>query len=796
MSTDTPLQHDPFGESPGGPFGNEGGASEPAPRLNPEQERAVSHHDGPLLVIAGPGSGKTRVMTSRIARLVASGVPAPSVLAITFTNKAAAEMRRRALLQLGGGETDFDPNVGFGPYDSHFTPQICTFHSFCARLLRKSIHHLEPYRNNFNIYDTPDQRSVVENVLDKLELDRNSFAPTACLSHISRLKNDMVKPDEAFDQAATHRTRQLAQVYKRYQEALVERNGLDFDDLLLVALRLLRESEHVRRSCRYIYRHILVDEFQDTNRPQYLIARLLAEEHRNLCVTGDPDQSIYSWRGASPENFQRFMEDFPEYQQVNLDQNYRSTPEIVQVAARLTVGLGEKRNLRTDNPSGDPVVTRRYPTEKEEARAIADQIIRWRADGTALHEISVLYRMNALSRNVEEELTRQQIPYVVLAGTGFYQRKEVKDILAYLRFAAEPRDEVALLRVINTPSRGIGKVTIDRLQDLAAERGVTLGEVFEVDGIWDQLPGRARTPLREFMDIVEGLRTMHGEPLTNQVEYAIERSGYLPFLEKSEPESWREREQNLVELISAAQETAELLVQAPEEDENPPDPLSTFLERVALATDVDRWDEQEDRVVLMTLHAAKGLEFDRVVLVGVEDAILPHSRSDEEGNEEEERRLLFVGITRARKTVQLTYTSWRRRYRDREIAYPSRFLKELIGGGYEEEVTTPDYSGGLSSSWNRAPRRRDFGDFDEFDSPHAEHDDFDYDNGNFDEGFADDGGDLRPGTWLDHDLLGKGVVTATSGYGESMRIVVKFDEHGEKQISPASRFRIIGHPQG
>ena len=760
-----------------------GGASAAGDSLNPEQHAAVHHRDGPLVIVAGPGSGKTRVMTHRIAQLIATGVPAHQVLAITFTNKAADEMMQRTLKLLHPDAID-PVNAGAMTAD---LPRVSTFHSFCARLLRREIYHLPPYATNFGIYDTSDQKAAVERVLERLQLDRTAFTPSSSLNQISRWKNDMMSPEEVADQAHSYRDRQFARIFGTYQQSLEELNALDFDDLLLLTLRVLREIEHVRDRRRKMHRYLMIDEFQDTNRPQYLIARILAETHHNICITGDPDQSIYSWRGASPENFDLFSEDFPSRETVFLNRNYRSTPQILDVASRLTgTALGD-RALVTDNPAGDDVHIRHVSNERKEARETVEQIVRWVAASSPLREIAVLYRVNSLSRSIEEELVRNSIPYTVVGGTAFYQRKEVKDILCYLRAAAFSRDDIAIRRIINTPNRKIGKVTLERIEELSIQQNCSLCEVVLNEEACTSLPPRTRNALASLRQILQELISLRGESIVSQVETAIEKSDYVAYLQRTEPETWEDRQQNLQELAAAAAESEHFIALAlrnADQDDGPesPDVLQLFLERIALVSDIDQWEEREDRVALMSLHAAKGLEFDRVALIGVEETLLPHSRSDSDDNVEEERRLLYVGITRARQSLVLSHTHWRRRFREMEPRVPSRFLREIAGTStvfheLEEEPAFGSRSSGTVSG-NYGDR---IGSFDtSFD------DVVDYD---------DDDDELHVGVWVEHDIFGRGEIVAASGRGDRKVIRVRFGNQGEKRLVPThAPIRIVGAP--
>jgi len=734
--------------------------------LNPAQKSAVTHQTGPLAIIAGPGSGKTRVMTHRIVQLVSSGVSPASILAITFTNKAADEMLRRTQALLGAAMSTVLPGSGFlGPSALDLddeTPVLRTFHSFCARLLRRYIHRLEPYTSRFSIYDSADQLQLIGEVLKSLQLDRTSFPPRATLSKVSHWKNQMTGPEQASENSATFRDRELARVYFRYQELLEERDAADFDDLLLLLVRLFREHPDVLESMRSRFQFVLVDEFQDTNRPQYLIAKLLADEHRNLCVTGDPDQSIYSWRGASADNFLRFKEDFPEHSIITLDQNYRSTPQILEVASRLAGTEFGERKLFTENDAGPEVRVQQVRDERKEAAWIADCIESWKADAVSASEIAVLYRVNALSRTFEEEFVRRRILYSVIGGMSFYERKEVKDILAYLRAARSTKDDVALLRIFNVPARGIGKVSIERFVDAARDAGRTLGEHLRSDGALDALRGKARKGVEQLRDVLAKLTQTSANSLTEQVELAIQASGYLPHLEKSEPESWQERQRNLEELVSAASETEEILnsVYASAIVDDPDfevtDALSLFLERIALITDAEMKSSEEEQVSLMTLHSAKGLEYNKVIIIGVEENLIPHSRHGEIEGIEEERRLLYVGVTRAREELIMTHTSWRRRFHEREPRLPSSFLTELEGTSIAFERAE---GGGFSKGgWQQDP--------------------FSYNAENSHD--EDDG--IHPGAWIRHEILGKGVILSAQGHGASKRISVRFEQGGEKQL--------------
>lgn len=732
--------------------------------LNPAQEQAVSHHEGPLVVVAGPGSGKTRVMTHRIASMVHAGIEPGSILAITFTNKAAEEMLRRTLRLLSIPESnDFNGHGFFGSSALGLEddrPVLRTFHSFCARLLRRYAHRLEPYTSQFSIYDSADQKQVVTEVMKELKLDRTAFPPRATQSTISQWKNQMVSPEQAADQAATFKDRELARIYSRYQELLEEQDASDFDDLLLLVVRLLSEQPDVLDRLRQQFQYVMIDEFQDTNRPQYLIAKLLSHQHRNLCVTGDPDQSIYSWRGASPDNFNRFREDFPEHQVVTLEQNYRSTPQILEVASRLSGTEFGHRDLFTENADGSAVRVQQLHDERAEARRIADHIENWLDQGVTSDEMAILYRVNSLSRVLEEELVRRRLKYAVIGGMSFYERKEVKDILAYLRAARSTRDDVALQRIVNTPARGIGKVSLEKFQDEALAHGRTMGEHLRRSDCTEGIRGKARKGLEHLREVLEKLEDRLSGGLADLVEQAIEASGYLSHLERSEPESWQEREQNLHELVAAAAETEEILgvalQQASQNDVEKPDALTIFLERIALVSDIDSEDQMRGKVSLMTLHAAKGLEFRKVVIAGVEETLIPHSRHGEIEGIDEEKRLLYVGVTRAMEELLMTHASWRRRFQEREPRLPSSFLADLEGSSIEFDRKPVRSVPATETSWDSEPE-------------------FQHDS-------AEDEDGLHPGAWVQHELLGRGCVNAVQGYGSSRRITVRFENGEERQL--------------
>ncbi len=618
--------------------------------LTGPQREAVSHADGPLCVLAAAGSGKTRVITRRAACLAATVTRARNVLAITFTNKAANEMKERiAALGVDEGMT------------------ICTFHSLCARLLR--IHHgraeLAP---NFTIFDTDDQRKLIKKAVERADLSTTNWTPARVQAAISQAKNELRTADE-FAAAATDWSGQtLARIYQAYETLLAEQQGLDFDDLLLKTALLLRTDEPLRAELEARYTHLLVDEYQDTNRAQYEIARRLTLRNRNLCVTGDPDQSIYGWRGADIRNILDFERDYPDAKVVRLEQNYRSSKRVLSAAGRLITfnRRRKEKTLWTENPDGRAVRVARLEDGKAEARFVADEISAHRRNGRPLRDIVVFYRINALSRSVEEELLRAGIAYQVARGVEFYSRREIKDTLAYLRVMVNPADETSLLRIINTPPRGIGPTTIRRLQQHAVHAGQRLADVVCNPG---QVPGLGRITARMdvFAQTLRNLISMSGERPKAAVEAALSQSGLRAAL-RAEAHDHPERLENAEELLNAA---------AGFEEDNPDATLIDFLQHVSLVSDVDAVNTESGCVTLMTLHAAKGLEFPVVYMIGLEDGLLPMVRNDDSDDEEEERRLCFVGMTRAMEELTLTHAAYRTLHGRTERRVESVFLSEL-----------------------------------------------------------------------------------------------------------------------
>jgi len=707
--------------------------------LNPQQREAVLAADGPVLILAGAGSGKTRVITTRVAHLVLErGVDPESILAVTFTNKAAGEMKQRAQALLGGR--------ALGAW-------IATFHSFCVRLLRREAASAG-LRRDFVIYDEADQLATVRQALRELDVSEKLHPPRRVLSRLSAAKNRprrarAASPDVEADGVAGSLHDRIAE---RYSELLARAGALDFDDLLLRTVALLADNAAVREAWRRRFRYLLVDEYQDTNRAQYELVRLLAGADGNLTVVGDEDQSIYSWRGADLQNILDFEADFPGARVLRLEQNYRSTQAILDAASAVVAHNVQRKGktLRAVNPSGAPVRLHQAGDEYEEAAWVVDRVVTLRGPGRA----AVLYRINAQSRLFEEALLRLRVPYVVVGGVGFYERKEVKDLLAYLRLAVNPDDPVALRRVLNVPPRGIGERTLHEVERLAGERGVSLWAGLGAAIDEARLPARASQPLARFREL---LALLHDEAGRLGPRALLERilaaSGYSASLAEEDSHESEERLGNLAELLAAAADY-EAREEAPT--------LSGFLDRVSLLSELDV-AKGDAPVVLMTLHAAKGLEFELVCLTGMEEGLVPHSRSLESLDSlEEERRLCYVGMTRARERLLLSWAQSRQVFGQRRLSQPSRFLEEIPPEGLvrsgESRWTSrsalagrPALAGGRTARAEPAP-------------------------------VVAGTAELRPGRRVRHPLFGVGTVLRCEGQGEDMKLTVAFPGAGAKRL--------------
>lgn len=628
--------------------------------LNKEQQEAVKHTDGPLLIMAGAGSGKTRVLTHRIAYLLEEkGVAPRNILAITFTNKAAREMRER-VMRLVGPEAEY--------------MWVSTFHSMCVRILRRDIDRIG-YNRNFTILDSADQLSVVKQVLKNINLDPKQYDPRAMLGQISSAKNELITDKEFEEKAGNFFERQVARVYSGYQTMLRKNQSLDFDDLIMQTIILFKRVPEVLEYYQRRFQYIHVDEYQDTNHAQYFLVKQLANRFQNLCVVGDSDQSIYRWRGADIGNILTFEEDYPSARTILLEQNYRSTKLILQAANHVIENnAGRKpKNLWTENDDGSKITYYEGTTEQDEALFITDEIRELIKDGYQPDDIAILYRTNAQSRAVEDTLMKSNISYQMVGGTRFYDRKEIKDMLAYLRLITNPDDDISFERIVNEPKRGIGATTVERLRAYTAEHDISFYEaVKEVD--FTGVSKRAAGSLAEFGELIQSLaQQQEFLTATDMVEQVLERTGYEEMLKREQTLESQSRLENLEEFKTVTKE----FEKSAEEDKS----LVAFLTDLALIADIDKMDEEEEterKVTLMTLHAAKGLEFPVVFLIGMEENVFPHSRSMfDEDEMEEERRLAYVGITRAEKVLYLTSAKMRTLYGRTNMNPISRFIQEI-----------------------------------------------------------------------------------------------------------------------
>jgi len=686
--------------------------------LTPSQRKAVFHVEGPLLVLAGPGSGKTRVITHRVAALIDSGVPPHNICAITFTNKAADEMRQR-VIALG---------TAAGAH-------ISTFHSLCVRILRQ-YPDKAGIRPSFSVYNEADQSRCIKQAVKDCELDTTNFPPARMLEAISALKNNVVDVDTFKAEAHDFFSKTLAKIYACYQRILSERNALDFDDLLLKTAFLLQDCPDVCSELGNRFKFLLIDEYQDTNRAQYVIAKALVSTHNNICATGDPDQSIYRWRGADIRNILAFENDWPDATVIKLEENFRSTSNILEAADKL-ISFNQKRKQKTliptRPPGKDPVVSA-FEDEADEALAVARQVKELTDKGASLSEIAVFYRINAMSRVLEEAFIKNKIPYQIVRGVEFYGRKEIRDLLAYLKILVNPDDEIALLRIINTPPRGIGKTTIDRVRAYATLHNISFSEGLKKAKQIDSLSDTPKTKIAAFINMMKQFKKDSTSEVAPLVERVIVESGLAESL-KSEDAKEKGALENVNELINAAG----MYDQQAEEPS-----LLDYLQQIALFSDTDTYDASKGSVALMTLHCAKGLEFENVFIVGLEDGLLPHERgAGDEDETEEERRLFFVGITRAKAGLYISCARYRTVRGQMLRTIPSPFLFEL---GIDLGETAGEGS---------APLRH---------------------------GQYDAGEDFVVGQLVRHEVFGLGKVKDFIDMGENSVVVVKFNTGQTKSL--------------
>ncbi|HSR50186.1 MAG TPA: UvrD-helicase domain-containing protein [Acidobacteriota bacterium] len=751
-------------------------------QLNEPQREAVTHEEGPLLILAGAGSGKTRTLTYRVAHLIATHACGPDqILAVTFTNKAAEEMRSRVLSLLP-------------PMDR--VPLVCTFHSFGVRVLRRYASRVG-YRNDFNICDADDQHRLYKGIYKEMDLNDKEIRIAEARSVISRAKNKGWGPDQLAKDGHRSDCEVLARLYRRYQQVLRQSNAVDFDDLILLTVHLLQENEDVCYRYGEWYRHLLIDEYQDTNFPQYELIKALTCTHDNLCAVGDEDQSIYGFRGAEIDNILRFEKDFPGTRLIKLEQNYRSTQLILDAAGAVVSNNQQRKGktLWTERKSGPKIDLYVAANASDEARWVAEKIEACRRRG--VERIAVLYRTNFLSRQFEEALRQRRIPYRLIGGVSFYSRKEIKDALAYLRMARNPDDNVSLLRVINEPSRGIGNKTLEQLQSLASEHDGSLWKALEA-GLGDQrFPGRAHRCLNAFREIIGKSAEALEKPLPSALERILSVSGYVRALESEGTPEADSRLENLKELINVARE-----VEAADLD------VQQFLDEAALRADTDEYDARAP-VTLMTLHNAKGLEFETVFLAGCEEGLFPHARSLAENDIEEERRLCYVGMTRAERKLHLSYSRRRRFYGSdaNEFNQPSQFLHEIPGElveshrspllGYASPYET-GYQGAASpsSSGRLFPRAASPS---ERSKPKAAFSGMTLNTKQDVQGYLDkmhkqkgSGKALRRGAFVEHAKWGRGkVLSVEPSKGDDLKVTVRFSQGIKKLMQSYAKLRVL-----
>ncbi len=705
--------------------------------LNPPQLEAVTFGDGPMLILAGPGSGKTRVITHRIAYLVRERRVAPwRILAVTFTNKAAREMRERSAVLLG---------------EDAFSLAMGTFHSMCARWLRTD-GRLIGLDQNFVIYDDGDQVGMMKRILADLGIDPRKFPPRSILSAISAAKSEMVTAEQYAKRVDDYFGEVTARCYTAYSAALKKASALDFDDLLTEAVRLFRDSPEALEKYAGRFKHVLVDEFQDTNPAQYQLAKLLSSVNGNICVVGDPDQGIYSWRAADVRNIQYFEQDFPNCKVVLLEQNYRSTRAILAAAdAVIGKNVGRKpRTLWTEREGGELITSFEAYSDEEEGEFIAREIRRLRSGETPYGQMAVMYRTNALSRAVEDALIRHRIPYRLVGGIRFYQRREVKDLLAYLRLVHNRQDEASLLRVINVPGRGIGDRTVERLREAGFEEGRSLWDMCEVTAKGAGVSGvaaRSAAAVRGFVHLIERLQEQRDKPLTELLDAVLAHTGYLAFVREGNEVEAEERVENINQLQAVM---AQYEQTGGEESD-----LALFLHDVSLIADVDELKEESDAVTLITLHQAKGLEYPVVFMIGMEEAVLPHIRSfDDPRQMEEERRLAYVGITRAKDRLYLSRAFRRYSHGGQSTNPQSRFMKDVPPETIRPYGSTPPRTFAESAVGAELPAARE----------------------------------KVPGAWKDgdrvaHPTFGQGIVVSRNERRGDVELVVAFDTAGIKKLS-------------
>lgn len=704
--------------------------------LNPQQKKAVMHGDGPLLLLAGAGSGKTKVLTHRIAYLISvRNISPTNILAVTFTNKAASEMKNRLETLIGALNCAL--------------LWVSTFHSACVRFLRRDIEKLDlGYDRNFTIYDETDQLILIKQVMNELQIDDKRIRAGSIINAISNAKNDLIDIDAYSNKVGSFFEQRVSDVYKIYQQYLRKNNAVDFDDILMLTVRLFEDHQDVLEYYQEKFKYILIDEYQDTNRAQYRIANLLAQKYRNICVVGDDDQSIYSWRGADLRNILDFEKDYADTTVFRLEQNYRSTQNILEAAHNIVVkNINRKeKKLWTENERGNKIICYQADDEKGEAFFIADIIKKLCDDETYdYNDFAILYRMNAQSRAIENALRIARIPYTIVGGLRFYERMEIKDIISYLRLLLNRNDAVSLERIINVPARNIGKSTLNKLKEFAYEEGISLYEAMKnIDRI-PNIQQRTRTSITKFIDTIESIDP-NLKP-TQVIKDVLEKTGYIKALEEENTIESQSRIENSKELLSEAREFEERL------EEGQSATLSAFLEGITLKTDLDKWNEYEKKVSLMTLHSAKGLEFSVVFIAGMDEGIFPMKRHlDSDKELEEERRLCYVGITRAKHKLYITSAEKRLLFGNESYFLPSRFLDEI------PEELKQCYNDTIPIRKRQGMEKKEIA--------IEEGNNYDYKNGDK----------------VRHPIWGIGVINNTVGKGPGMLINVVFNDGTKKTL--------------
>ncbi|MFN3193365.1 MAG: ATP-dependent helicase [Aureliella sp.] len=772
--------------------------------LNESQVAAVTHVNGPMMVLAGPGSGKTRVVTHRIAHLIASGIQPRSIVALTFTNKAAQEMRERVENLVGNADL-----------------WMGTFHGFCVRLLRRYA-RLVGLPENFSIYDTGDAESTLKVAVQKAAFELTHQSIGSLANRISYFKNRLVTPEILESEALSSEEHAVRQVYPYYQQELLSNGAVDFDDILMHTAVLLRSNPELRSEWDQRLSHIMVDEYQDTNLAQYIIVRHLCVDEPNLVATGDPDQSIYGWRGANSKNVTNFERDYPRLKVVRLEENYRSTPQILSAADSLIQhnAYRKEKSLLPTREQGSEVRLVVYPSARDEAEEIADEILACSERGAQLKDFAVLYRTNAQSRLFEHALMRRQLPFQLIGGYRFYMRKEIKDLVAYLLLIHNPEDDVALMRAINSPTRGIGKQTLSKISSHAASRGLPMLAACREAAEGSVISKRAASAVKKFLTIYDQLCSLVHGPLTDLLQTTIELTKYREYLSKQKPaDDDGDVGENLDELLAEAYEIDHAIDPVTELEEERT-PLERFLEFAALQSESDRFDGHQDQLTLMTMHAAKGLEFSNVYIAAVEENVLPHSRSKDDPLQlEEERRLFFVGITRAKDQLQISYAK-RRGFSGQGSGVPSSFLMELprtemavidktdglrgFGRGHFDEYDQSEWSDGEFDEFSQvAPGRDDAyaastssGDIDFEDSQlPPEEMTARLKHSRVPAGLpklmvagdllAQDSSaerqNIRVGVWVEHEKFGIGEVIASQGVGQKQSATIRFESDGSRR---------------